>query len=316
METRFRISVWILATLAVPSAGLFADPVIGASREAVITEMGAPRSRMSVSNRELLTYERGTVSLEDGLVVKTNLISSEEWERREHRRAAEIRAKVEAEAKEDARVEQLRKEGDAALSKLVTSAEWRDAGGIERVAMLDRFSTSYPYARTGAVRPAAELRRDREVAEAAKNRELENRLVEAESRANDAENRAKLAENNAAVAVAAAESARQSAEAAAARARETPSGYISAYTVIGGRGYYDYNYYNRPRNPTVVVGNGGTLVTNGPVTVIRPGERPAVRPTPRPVAPIPNNVTPAPGANRATPAPGANRATPPSAQKR
>lgn len=261
----------LLAALGASAEIAFADPANGASRDAVIAELGSPTGKLAIGEREELHYPRGKVVLKNGVVTDIDLLSEKEWQRRETIRLADEKTKAENEARETAALAERRRRGAEALRLLLADSRWMESTGETRVETLERFEKSFPDSDIAAVKLEAVRKRDLELAEKRKIQALETRVATAEARVQDAENRARVAENNAR---AASEAAKQ-AEASAylQRVREQNSG-LQAYTfagggLINGRPYCEYPY----SGSTVAISNGNIVVTGG-------GVPPGVRPRP------------------------------------
>lgn len=272
------------AALATPHR-LAADPATGATRDAVIAELGEPAGRLAIGDREELRYPRGGVTLEKGLVTSTSLLSQADWTKRERARLTEEKMRVETAARDAAALVERKAKANAALELLVADARWRDLTGEGRLETITRFEKVFPEADTASVAKEATRKRDLELAEKRRISDLENRVAAAESRAGDAEVRARKAENRAEDANVAA----RRAETVAAQARQNDSFYgVRTYNVIGGgkiNGAYPNNCYPGAAS-SVTMSNGVIVVTPGGVPAgVTP--RPVVIVNPAPIAPNP-----------------------------
>lgn len=80
-----------IATVAILSTAFAVaqDVKTGDSRETVVRTLGNPAGNVSFGNQEVLYYPRGEVSLEDGKVVGSSILSESEFRRRQQARLAE-----------------------------------------------------------------------------------------------------------------------------------------------------------------------------------------------------------------------------------
>ena len=85
--------MWVGVAVCVGAVFLFAPPAgaleEGAARAQVEAELGNPRGRIVMGDREVWYYDRGTVELLEGRVIRAEIVSAEEAVRR---RAAEEQA--------------------------------------------------------------------------------------------------------------------------------------------------------------------------------------------------------------------------------
>lgn len=272
------------AALAAP-LHLAADPVPGATRAAVIAELGEPAGKLAIGEREELRYPRGAVTLENGLVSSATLLTQVAWEKRERERLAAEKMRAETAAREAVALAERKAKANAALALLIADARWKDLTGEGRMETIARFEKVFPDADTASVAKEAIRKRDLELAEKRRISDLEDRVAKAESRAGDAEIRARKAENRAEDATAA---AARRAEATAAQARQNDAFYgLRTYNVIGGgriNGVYPENCYPNTGS-SVTVSNGVVVVTPGgvppgvtprPIVITRPAPAPQV----------------------------------------
>lgn len=284
MTLRVKSLPLLIATLAAPA--LFADPTAGASRSAVIAELGEPTGKLTVGDREELHFARGHVVLRNGVVTEVDLLSLREWNRRESVRLLAQKTKTETEARETADLAERRRKGAEALKLLLADARWKDAAAETRIEILARFAKAYPDADIAAVKLDTDRKYALEVAEKRRLQNLENRVAAAETRAGEAEVRARIAE-------ARAQESRDAAKRAEAseylrRVNEASYGlHTGTYVgvpIVNGRPYWNYPY----GGSSVVVSGGRVVVTGG-------GVPPCVSPQPIVIVnPRPPVTTPAP----------------------
>lgn len=278
----FTILIASLAPLVSP-----ADPADGASRSAVIDELGEPTGKLTLGEREELHYPRGHVVLKNGFVTEVDLLSLREWNRRETVRLLAEKTKAETEARETAGLAERRRKGAEALNLLLADARWKDAAAETRVETLARFAKAYPDADISAVKLDADRKYALEVAEKRRLQDLETRVAAAETRAGEAEVRARVAE-------ARAQESRDAAKRAEAseyirRANEANYGlrtgtYVGV-PIVNGRPYWNYPY----GGSSVSISNGNIVITGGgvppcvsprPIVIVNP--RPPVTTPPAP----------------------------------
>ncbi len=185
----FRISIAFV--LAAWAAGASGGPVgEGTTRAQAVAELGAPTGTIVMGAREVLYYDRGTVELRDGKVVRANLMSPEEARRR---REAEARAYQEWLRVEAERSARRKVEGERELKRMLNDASFLLEDPELQVERWQDFIRKYPEVPVGAYlqdaqRQAEEVRERRETAARLAN--LEQRTAEAEARAQAAEDEA------------------------------------------------------------------------------------------------------------------------------
>lgn len=82
----------LTALLLLAGSGQADDPQPGDDRQSVLKQLGKPRGRMRMGDRETLVYDRGLVELSTGTVSKVKLVTAEEVAAREAARAEAARA--------------------------------------------------------------------------------------------------------------------------------------------------------------------------------------------------------------------------------
>lgn len=272
-----RHPLFAACALSIATLAQAADPAPGDSREQVLAKLGTPTGHISVGDLERLFFERGEVTLTRGSVTSVKLLTRRQWEQSERERLASAKEKArEAGRTQTARAESRRR-GAEALTLLLDDARWKEADPQGRLEILARFAKSFPEADIAAVKAETERRRDLELAEKRRLKELELRVATAEANAREAQSRAEAAKAEAARAVAAAESARRQA-AAAPRGMQVYS--FAAGGLINGRPACDWHSHG---GSSVTIGNDRVLIHAGSVP---PGA------TPRPIVIAPNPPPP------------------------
>ena len=139
------------------------DPQPGDARASVLQQLGKPRGRMRMGDRETLVYDRGLVELSTGVVSKVKLVTAEEVAMREAARAEAARV---AELAWRERVAA----GEQAREALLEDAALKTNSPAAQVAAWQQFQREHP-----DVAPPAEFQQalaaqqaaDRKAAEAA-----------------------------------------------------------------------------------------------------------------------------------------------------
>lgn len=178
----------LVASILIATVGNVDAVTVGDSRAAVTQELGEPEGRMKFGAMEVLTYERGEVELEDGVVIREGIISAEEAETRRIRREAE----------EAERRERLIAEGTALKEQRLADPGFHTSTATHRVAFWESFRKKYPDVPVDkvsydAARKEFELEQAAEkakVQEARRIADMERKLQEAEARAREAEQEA------------------------------------------------------------------------------------------------------------------------------
>jgi hypothetical protein len=180
---------------------------VGDSREQVVAALGAPQGVMKLGGTEILTYERGTIELEQDRVTTFSLLTPEQLTDRR----AEAARQAEA-----ARIasEQRRVEGTALRDQKVADAVFMASPAAERLAYWEWFRRTYPEVSVEGEYQSAKAQAD----EVRRIEEARTRNVaELEARVDAAERRAREAE---------------------AEADDHPAYYVPAYySDYGGHGY-------------------------------------------------------------------------------
>ena len=182
----------LFMAVAMLVAGLAqAEVRVGDSLAAVRAELGEPRGEMSSGDYHLLYYERGKVELRGGKVVKADLISAEELERRTLlglQRAAEAEK-----AAQEARARRIT-EGTALRQAKLADAVFMRSSADDRVAFWQYFKKTYPEVALGDEYTMALRELEQDLAEARVEQQRQAQIAALEQRVSDAEDRARRAE--------------------------------------------------------------------------------------------------------------------------
>ena len=128
----------LLASLLLLADPVWADdPQPGDDRASVLQQLGKPRGRMRMGDRETLVYDRGLVELSTGTVSKVKLVTAEEVAARETARAEAARA---AEAAWRDRVAA----GEKAREALLEDAALKTNSPAAQVAAWQEFQREHP----------------------------------------------------------------------------------------------------------------------------------------------------------------------------
>ena len=255
-SSQFSIGLaWAMGVVGLSRAAI----VDGATRDQTIAELGAPTGTIVMGTREVLYYDRGTVELRDGKVVRANLVSPEEARRR---REAEARAYQEWLRVEAERSARRKVEGEQELKRMLNDASFLLEDPERQVELWQDFIRKYPEVPVGAYLSEAQ----RQAAEVRERRETAARLANLEQRTADAEARARAAEDE------------------AARLRSQTTSY--SYNIGWPMPYYYYApppYYvpSYPRRD-VHAGSTGTDATGGLLPGANEFHRPKANPSPAP----------------------------------
>ena len=129
---------FLLATLLLLAApGRADDPQPGDDRASVLQQLGKPRGRMHMGDRETLVYDRGLVELSTGVVSKVKLVTAEEVAAREAARAEAARVA------EVARRERVAA-GEKAREELLADAALKTNSPAAQVAAWQQFQREHP----------------------------------------------------------------------------------------------------------------------------------------------------------------------------
>lgn len=125
----------LLASVGLPSRA--GDPVVGDDRPAVIKQIGKPRGRMTMGEKETLLYDRGSVELSTGRVSRVKLVTPEVL--------AEQLAEKEKAARlaEEARLARVA-EGEKARDDLLANDAYKAGTPAEKVAAWEKFRQDHP----------------------------------------------------------------------------------------------------------------------------------------------------------------------------
>lgn len=186
-----RFNIWMVMATAIFSCCLSHAAILaGTTRDQAIAELGAPTGTIVMGTREVLYYDRGTVELRDGKVVRANLVTPEEARQR---REAEARAYQQWLRAEAERIARRKAEGEQELKRMLNDPAFLIEDAESQLEIWQDFMRKYPEVPVGsyvldAQRQADEARERRETAERLSN--LEQRTAEAEARARAAEDEA------------------------------------------------------------------------------------------------------------------------------
>ena len=168
--------------LLLADTGAAEDPQPGDDRQSVIQQLGKPRGRMRMGDRETLVYDRGMVELSTGVVSKVNLVTAEEVAAREAARAEAARL---AELAWRARVE----EGERAREALLEDTALKTNSPAAQVAAWQQFQREHPdvappaeFQQAMAAQAAAERKAAEAAALAAARQEPKPRLSSSKRR--------------------------------------------------------------------------------------------------------------------------------------
>ena len=199
------------------------DIRVGDSREQVLAALGEPRGRMEYEAVELLFYDRGRVELENGEVLLVKLVSVEELARKN---AEELQARELAAAQRARRMAELYAEGKSVRKVKLADAGFMQSSASERVAYWKRFRERYPNVPVGDAYTLALEEVQTQLVERTKELEQAQRIENLEDRVRDAEDRASYAEE---------------------RSRSSRRSYVGlAYTPYYPA--YSFNNHYRPRS--------------------------------------------------------------------
>jgi hypothetical protein len=165
----------------------------GQSPSQVQAELGAPTGQLLSGARLLFTYDRGEVEFRSNQVIRCELVSPEEAERRRLALAEDRARQMDwATAQVEARVAR----GQAALDAARADPALGLRSASEQIAFWRSFRQQYPevpveqeYAAALRRREIEELEQRAAIAESQRMAQLESRVAAAEERARDAERR-------------------------------------------------------------------------------------------------------------------------------
>jgi hypothetical protein len=144
---------------------------VGDTSETVIDILGEPKGRGKNGNTELFFYDRGTVTIRDGKVVSSRIVSPQEAAERIKTRQEEQAAREEARRVTLAR---LLKEGTAEKEKTLADAEFKKKAPAEQLAYWSAFQRKYPNVSATNELAAAQSAVDKLDSGAQKKRQLAN----------------------------------------------------------------------------------------------------------------------------------------------
>ena len=190
MHTRALSMIIALMVLAWPGARLCVALNIGDTRDEVDTELGPPRGWIRSDAYELLTYIRGKVELQNGVVTALDIVSQEEAERR----GAELQRQMEA-RRQDAEIRRQNRieAGTVLKSRMLGDSAFLATSAESQTRFWAEFRQRYPEVPAdleyqGAL---AQVQREQDALRAdLEQRKAEQRLEAAEKRADAAERRA------------------------------------------------------------------------------------------------------------------------------
>jgi hypothetical protein len=127
----------LLALILLASASRGDEPRIGDTREVVIKKIGKPVGRLSMGDKEILSYPRGFVEFRDGGVTAVKMIGAEE--------AAALQQKREQAALSAATESAQRvQEGKDERNRLMEDPDFANKSAAEKVAVWEEFRRKYP----------------------------------------------------------------------------------------------------------------------------------------------------------------------------
>ena len=136
-----RIAACLFAALGCGVPPALGDIAEGAARDDVIEALGEPLGSMTGGGVEMLWYARGTVALQDGVVVSSDVVSREAFERREAEQVQ--RAEEERERAEAARTKRLAA-GAAELERMQNDETFAAKPATQRLDYWLNFRRRYP----------------------------------------------------------------------------------------------------------------------------------------------------------------------------
>jgi hypothetical protein len=137
-------SVFFLLLALAVAQGLCArgaEVEIGDSEADVIDALDRPMGRFKSGNRDILLYDRGTIEMEDGVVVTVSIVSHEEARRLEAARQQKAEDLRFAREVERARLIQ---EGEAEKMRITADPSYRGMSAKDMVRYWDNFKAKYP----------------------------------------------------------------------------------------------------------------------------------------------------------------------------
>jgi hypothetical protein len=166
----------VLGLVALTAWG--ADVELGDKEEDVRLRLGVPQGEVQQGDHLLLIYDRGTIDIFEGHVVKADLVSERDREERERRE------KAVAERQRLRQEQQRRKallEGQAAIKTTLADEAFLEKPAVEQVRYWDTLKRKYP----GVTLPAEyeEARKTVKQEQAAERERLEQERLAAEAAA-------------------------------------------------------------------------------------------------------------------------------------
>ncbi len=274
----------VMAAGVLLGAHVSAAVQMGDTRDAVLGELGSPLGIVRLDEAEILYFERGSVELRDGKVVRADVMSPQELKERREREAhaREVNARIEAEQ----RVRRVA-EGEAVLKQWLASPDFLAESPRVQVERWCEFMIRYPEVSITEHYGAALERLEGEMEQELQERriaELEQRVAEAEARALSAEEQARRR-----------------------RVESTyyiwPDGYSTWVVPTHWTSWppwrgYPYTAPSRPRSPSAPAGAGRTggrsAFSDWPYD-FGGSKPPPPAPRPEPAAPGSNPPRPSPG---------------------
>jgi hypothetical protein len=145
-----RLPAAALAILLLPAAGAIEE---GDSRDTVIESLGKPLGGLTAGGLEVLQYKLGTVELQDGVVVSSDLISQEVFDLR--KAAREERIAQEKKRADEARERRIA-DGTAELKRIEEDKSFAAKPASDRLKYWQDFHRKYPEVNVSAQLSAAQ----------------------------------------------------------------------------------------------------------------------------------------------------------------
>jgi len=196
MTPRRLIALWLCAALARPfaSSAPAAEVRQGDSIEQVVRALGEPKGAMTIGDRLVFTYARGTVVFRDGAVISARIASEAEASERVDKRDEAVAARKAAE--EAARVKRM-EAGQAEKAAMLADKEFGQRPAEERLACWRTFREKYRTVPVDAEIAAAEAeaKKTGDEAAVAELERITNRISQVEAAIEKARNTTGVSRN-------------------------------------------------------------------------------------------------------------------------
>jgi len=128
-----------MASLAENTTG---DVIAGESAAAVTNKLGKPSGTIQLGRRTVYLYDRGMIDVQNGTVVRSDLVSPEEAARLKRERA---RAEEESRRRAEQERQRLEKEGQAERQRMQADETFQRLPPSERIERWKTFAQKYPH---------------------------------------------------------------------------------------------------------------------------------------------------------------------------